>query len=133
MYLSEYLASSTDAERLPEPQLREQLAAFKARYIDEDFLQERLFLWNSLRENVDWKLTTVPTAELQHVAIDVAKVVLVYLERPALGFRMTFQALCKAIEQREAGEEDDDVIIFDESCDWFVAVTHNDVTLVQGR
>jgi hypothetical protein len=45
---------------------------------------------------------------------------------------MTFQALCEAIEQRELGEEDDDVIIFDKSHDWLVAVTHNDVTYVHG-
>jgi hypothetical protein len=132
MYLSEHLASSTDAERFLEPEMREQLAAFKERYIDENLLPKRLFLWNSLKQDVDSMLTEVPTAELGHVPIDGSRIVFAYLERTDEGFTLTFQALRKALEQREMGEEDDDVIVFDESRDWFVAVTHNDVTFVHG-
>ncbi len=109
----------------------ELLGRFKDRFITADYdpkNQKRCWLlWANLACEAKW----ISTEDFESIPFSRENMVYFYSERDCQMFRVPFAEVCELVAGMEPWEEVD-AEIFDDSCEWMIAITHEDETLVYG-
>jgi len=100
---------------------------FIQRYVDVLLLDERKLIWNSL--TVDTKV--IKTNELNKIHMNICEQLLLYDERKKEIFTIKYCDLLVHIDELEPWEEVD-YLVFNNTLDWFIAITHEDKSLLYG-
>ena len=74
---------------------------------------------------------TIPTEELQKLPLSPDTKVYYYGERDNEMVETSFAEICAFVDELEPWEEIDSEV-FDDTFGWFIAITHEDISLVQG-
>ena len=98
---------------------------FIARYVDRDKIPKRILLWNSLKDGI--KTECRPFSNIMSLDFFDGKTLFVYDEREKVLRQAKWTELVQFISHLEPWEENIDLLLFDESLDWFAAVTHEDL------
>lgn len=102
---------------------------FRDRYVDRKRLRQVGLMWNSYLPQ--YHPRCFPTEELGELELPREKKVFFYSERDRKLYAASFGAVVDYAAQLEPWEEID-AYLFDETMDWVVAVTHEDMTLCLG-
>lgn len=108
------------------------LNQFIKRYVDENKINTNKMIWNSLKSEVVPYLSTYSFGRLKTVISRLPKLVCVYDERSKELNWVSKSDICKMIEEKDEWM-DYDLIVFDNTTDWFIAITHEDIILAYGE
>lgn len=90
-----------------------------------------IILWNSLKDEI--KTKCYPFSEVVPLDFFNEKTLFVYDEREQALWQTKWGEVVSFVNHLEPWEENIDILLFDESLDWFAAVTHEDLlTLCAG-
>ncbi len=107
------------------------MSSFMERYVDQAKIPGRILLWNSLKDGV--KVVCRPFSQIAALDIFRGKILFVYDEREKTLRKIKWTEIVHVISNLEPWEENIDLLLFDESLDWFAAITHEDLlTLCAG-
>ena len=101
------------------------MSSFIERYVDQDKIPGRILLWNSLKDGV--RTAVRPFSQIAELDLFRGKVLFVYDEREKLLREVKWAEIVRFISNLEPWEENIDLLLFDESLDWFAAITHEDL------
>lgn len=107
------------------------LKKFKNRFVISDYdpgNQRRSWL---LHCNLSCETRQIATEDFESIPFDRKKKVYFYSERHRKMYQVTFAEVCRLVAGLGPWE-DIDAEIFDDSYEWLIAITHEDVTLLYG-
>ncbi len=111
----------------------ELLDKFKQAFVGSDCSQRFL---QPTRSPLNWcNLLSVPqaitTEDIYHLQVSSNPKVYYYSERDNEMYETQFSEICTFVKELEPWDEID-TEIFDDTFEWFIAITHEDISLVQG-
>ncbi len=98
---------------------------FISRYVDTEKIPNRILLWNSLKDEI--KTVCRPFSQVMTLDFFHGKTLFVYDERDHVLWRASWSEVLQLVSHLEPWEENIDLLLFDESLDWFAAITHEDL------
>ena len=107
------------------------LNSFKKKFIAADYDPHNQKISRLLWCNLSCETRMIPTEDFQSISLDKNKKVYFYDERRNEMYGVLFLEICEYIDDFEPWEEID-AEIFDDSYEWFIAVTHEDFSLLYG-
>ena len=121
----------TDKNKIADKIATELLDGFKERFVSSDYdpnnQQKSWLLWC----NLSCKAQPMPTEDIQSLPMNKNKIVYFYSERDKEMYEVLLSEIYDYIDEFEPWEEID-AEIFDASYEWFIAITHEDISLVYG-
>lgn len=107
------------------------LERFISLYVDRRKVPKFRLLWNSLQDSVRRRCLSFPQAAALKFFEDKGETpLLLYDERERTLCQVKWAELVRCINGLEPWEESIDLLIFDESLRWFLAVTHEDLLTI---
>lgn len=107
------------------------LTKFKSRFVISDYNPENHSRSRLLHCNLSRETRRIATEDLESIAFDRKKKCYFYSERHREMYQVTFAEVCRLVAELEPWE-DIDAEVFDDSYEWLIAITHEDVTLLYG-
>ena len=107
------------------------LEDFKKKFIAADYDPHNQEISRLLWCNLSCETRMIPTENFQSISLDKNKKVYFYDERRNEMYGVLFSEICEYIDNSEPWEEID-AEIFDDSYEWFIAITHEDFSLLYG-
>jgi hypothetical protein len=132
MTIYDFLVTNNKAIRLPEPTKKNKLEKFVDQFVDQQLVQQHILYWNSIKNEYMDKKKRIGLERLTTMRYKSLECSYIYVERNRELFSGSIQVIFDFLEQQEPWEETD-IIVFDESYDWFIAFTHEDEIILVER
>lgn len=107
------------------------LEGFKKRFVISDYDPKNQHRSRLLWCNLSCNVQIIPTEKFETIPLIKDKKVYFYNERTHEMYEVSFSEICTFVSELEPWEEID-AEIFDCSYEWFIAITHEDVSMVYG-
>lgn len=105
---------------------------FLERYVDMSIYLDHKLIWNSLKQKISENIVVFSNDEgVERVKQLETKDLMLYDERVKLLQKQSLNEIINTLSILEIWEEKD-LYIFDESMEWFIAFTHEDMVIVYG-
>jgi len=112
------------------------LKKFMSKYVKEgtkfrDEQGTRTLLWTKLKDEYRDNYILISTNDIPKIGLHEDLSMYVYLDRTEELYTTTFTKFYQYLENREVWE-DIDAEVFDDTLDWLVVITHDDVSMLFG-
>ena len=122
---------SREDKRIDRKAAEQILTKFKSKFVISDYDPENQRRSRLLHCNLSCETRWIATEDFEYIAFDRKKKVYFYSERHREMYQVTFSEVCRLVAGLEPWEEID-AEVFDDSYEWFLSITHEDVTLAYG-
>ncbi len=125
MNIYDFLVSRNSDCKLTDIEKKEVLEKFIERFVDKQVVSENILYWNSIKSEFKTRMKRIDFDKLNSINESYLDNLYIYLERHKEVFIGNIQIIIDFLEQQEPWE-DTDIIGFDRSFNWFIALTHED-------
>ena len=125
MTIYDFLITNNEVIRLSEQPKKDIVEKFVDQFVDQQLVQQYILYWNSIKNKYNEKKKRISFEELNAMDSKTLECIYIYVERNREIFSGSIQVIFDYLEQQEPWEETD-IIVFDESYEWFIAFTHED-------
>lgn len=126
-----------DENKIDKNTAHDLLEKFKKKFVASDYDRYNQKIFNLKRSwllncNLACNYEIISTENFESILLDKNKEVYFYDERENKMYKTLFYEICEFIAGLEPWDGDIDAEIFDDSYEWFIAINHEDISLIHG-